>query len=251
MTTLPTSNRARLFSARTLVLGQFGVVVTLLALWILLDKFLGGDSDLAFSVIGIPALVVSTLTVVVWGLWGLRWRKVLLLLLAVVADAGLVMGTPALDRAGERLFFESRRSRLEALARDITAYGRIHQMSDGTRHFKELNGDLVAYTPAEVDTLGKAGSPPTRPLAQVLARDAIAEQRYDEFRRRLQDVKLIQFDSRPGLVAFLYDGMVDNLYGYLLVQPGATPPSMHSQLFGAELVRLEPLGGGWYRFATT
>jgi hypothetical protein len=250
--TAPTiATRPRRVSARSIVLGQFAVVVTLLTLWILLDKFLGGDSDLAFSVLGTPLLVVSTLTVVVWGLWGLRWQKIALLLLAVVADAGLVMGTPALDRAGERLFFETRRSRLEALARDITAYGRIHQMSDGTRHFKELNGELVAYTAAEVDTSANAGSPPTRPLAQVLARDAIAQQRYDEFRRRLQDVKLIQFDSRPGLVAFLYDGMVDNLYGYLLVQPGATPPMIHSQLFGAELVRLEPLGGGWYRFATT
>ena len=85
----------------------------------------------------------------------------------------------------------------------------------------------------------------------IAARDTIAAQRYDEFRRRLQDVKLIEFTSQPGLVAFLYDGMVDNLYGYLLVQPGGAPPAMHSQLFGAELVRLEPLGGGWYRFATT
>jgi hypothetical protein len=160
------------------------------------------------------------------------------------------MGTPALDRAGERLFFETRRGRLESFAHDITTYGRIHQMSDGTRHFKELNGELVAYSPAEVDTAVK-GVPPTRPLGEVLARDAIAAQRYDEFRRRLQDVKLIQFDARPGLVAFLYDGLVDNLQGYLLVQPGAAPPPMHSKLFGAELVRLEPLGRGWYKFATT
>ena len=241
----------RRLTARTLVLGQFLVVVAFLALWILLDKFVGGDSDLAFAVFGTPLLAVSTLTVVLWGLWGLHLRKILLLVLAVVADVGLVMGTPALDRAGERLFFESRRSRLEAFAHDITAYGRIHQMSDGSRHFKELNGELVAFTPAEVDTSVKAGAPATRPLAQVLARDTIAAQRYDEFRRRLHDVKLIQFDSRPGLVAFLYDGMVDNLQGYLLVQPGAAPPPIRSELFGAELVRLEPLGGGWYRFVTT
>jgi hypothetical protein len=245
------SGSPRRLTARTFVLGQFLVVVAFLALWILFDKFLGGDSDLAFAVFGMPLLVVSTLTVVIWGLWGLQLRKLVLLALAVVADVGLVMGTPAIDRAGERLFFESRRSRLESLARDITAYGRIHQMSDGTRHFKELNGELVAYTPAEVDTSEKAGASPTRPLAQVLERDAIAAQRYDEFRRRLQDVKLIQFDSRPGLVAFLYDGMVDNLQGYLLVQPGGAPPPIRSELFGAQLVRLEPLGGGWYRFATT
>ena len=90
-----------------------------------------------------------------------------------------------------------------------------------------------------------------RPLDQVLMRDAIAAQRYEEFRGRLRDLKLTQFDAQPGFVAFLYDGMLDNLEGYLLVKPGGSPPAVHSTLFGAQLVRLEPIGDGWYRFVTT
>jgi hypothetical protein len=231
------------------VLGQFVLVIVLLALWILLEKFLGAGSVLAFAVVGLPLLALSTLGVIVWAAWGIRWRKVVLLLLAVVADVGFVSGGDALSRSGDRLFFATRRSRLESFAHDIVAYGRIRQMSDGTRSFTELNGELVAGPAAEATTGSAAAR--RRPLAQVLARDAIAAQRYEEFRRRLRDLELTQFDARPGFVAFLYDGMLDNLEGYLLVEPGASPPALRSTLFGASLVRLEPIGGGWYRFVTT
>ena len=146
---LTAAPRGRL-DARSLVLGQFVVVVALLALWILLEKFLGAQSALAFAVFGTPLLVVSTLVVGVWAAWGIRWRKVVVLLLAVVADVGLISGTSSLERAGDRLFFETRRSRLDAFARDIADYGRIHQMSDGLRHFTELNGQLVAASPSEL-----------------------------------------------------------------------------------------------------
>jgi hypothetical protein len=35
------------------------------------------------------------------------------------------------------------------------------------------------------------------------------------------------------------------------VKPGESPPALRSTLFGAALIRLEPLGNGWYRFAAT
>jgi hypothetical protein len=193
--------------------------------------------------------VVSTLAVAVWASWGIRWRKAVVLLLAVIADLGLVSGSSALGRAGDRLFFETRRSRLDGFARDIVAYGRIRQMSDGTRPFTELNHDLVARSPADA-TIRSVGAPKWT-LEQLFARDDIAPQRYEEFRRRLRELRVTQFDAEPEFVAFLYDGMLDDLEGYLLVRPGASPPAMRSTLFGAALVRLEPLGHGWYRFATT
>lgn len=227
--------------------GQFFAVVALLTLWVLLEKFLGAQSSLAFAVLGMPLLALSTLAVIVWAAWGIRRQKVVVLVLAVVADVCFVSGTPTLSRAGDRLFFESRRSRLETFSRDIVAYGRIHQMSDGMRHFTELNGQLVASSATEA----MPGAAPTRPLEQVLAGDAIEARRYEEFRGRLRELGLIQFDARPEFVAFLYDGMLDNLEGYLVVKPGASPPAMRSTLFGATLIRLEPLGDGWYRFATT
>jgi hypothetical protein len=231
------------------VVGQFVLVVVLLVTWLLLEKFFGAASVLAFAVIGLPLLAVSTLAVMVWAAWGIRRRKIVVLLLAVVADVGFISGREMLSRTGDRLFFATRQSRLETFARDIVAYGRIHQMSDGSRSFTELNGALVAPSAADAAT-GPAASP-RHPLEQVLARDAIAATRYEEFRRRLRDLGLTQFDARPGFVAFLYDGMLDDLEGYLLVTPGGSPPAVRSTLFGASLVRLEPIGGGWYRFVTT
>ena len=245
----PTAAPRRRLNARRVVLGQFVAVVALLALWLLLVKFLGAGSGLAFAVIGLPLLGLSTLAVMVWAAWGIHWQKVVVLLLAVVADVGFISRTQTLSRAGDRLFFATRRSRLETFAHDIDAYGRIRQMSDGMRSFTELNGELVAGSAAEA-AMGSAASP-RRPLAQVLARDAIAAQRYEEFRRRLRDLRITRFDAQPGYVAFLYDGMLDKLEGYLLVKPGGSPPALRSALFGASVISIEPIGDGWYRFATT
>ena len=237
-------------TARTVVIAQFAVVATLLALCTFLQRFLGGEWSFALAAFGPAVFGLSTLIVLVWTLWPPRRRKLGVLLVALGVDAALTLGSFAIERAGERVFFESRRARLERLAQDIVAYGQIEQMSDGTRAFKELNHQLVAYTPSEIESTPAADRRP-RPLGDVLARDRIAAQRYEEFRRRLRDVKLIEFDVKPGYVAFLYDGLVDNLAGYLVVRPGGAPPAIRSELFGADLVYLEPLGHGWYRFATT
>jgi hypothetical protein len=246
--TSPALPRGR-FTARRVVVGQFVVVVVLLVLWVSLEKFLGAQAGLAFAVLGWPLLGASTLTVMIWASWGIRLRKVALLLLAVVADWGFIAGRPALESTGDRMFFESRRSRLDAFARDVAAYGRIHQMSDGTRSFTELNGDVIADASSSAPASALAA--PVVPLEQVLARDAIAAPRDEEFRGRLRDLKLIQLEAQPGYVAFLYDGMLENLEGYLRVKPGTPPPRLQTTLFGAALIRLEPLGDGWYRFATT
>jgi hypothetical protein len=74
----------------------------------------------------------------------------------------------------------------------------------------------------------------------VLARDAIAVERYEDFRQRLRDLAVIQFDDKPGYVAFLYDGMVDGQEGYLRVKPGASSPAMPAKLFGAAVIRPRP-----------
>jgi hypothetical protein len=245
-----TAFSSRLPSARLLVAVQFAVVATLLALCTFLQRFLGGGWSFAVAVFGPAIFGLSTLIVLVWALWPPRRGKLVVLLVALGVDVALTFGSFAIDRAGEWVFFESRRARLDRLAQDIIAYGQIEQMSDGTRSFKELNHQLVAYSPSEVDATS-AAERRKRPLEDVLAHDRIAAQRYEEFRRRLRDVKLIEFDVKPGYVAFLYDGLVDNLAGYLVVRPGGAPPPIRSELFGADLIYLEPLGHGWYRFATT
>lgn len=238
-------------SAKVIIIGQFAAVAVVLTLWMALGRFFGGGSLLLLAFLGAPILALSALLVLGWGLWRPRRRKLGLMLIVLLGGAGLLAASPWLGVAGDRLFFETRRGRLDALTRDILDYRRIHQMSDGLRHFKELNRELVAYSAADVDTTRPPNERSTRPVEQVLAQDSVERQRYDEFRRRLAEVKLIEFDVQPGYVAFLYDGLLDNLQGYLVVRPGHRPPPLRSELFRADLVALRSLGGGWYWFGTT
>ena len=238
-------------TSRTLVLGQYGLVLGLLALGTLFAKFGGGGFAIMLFMFSPLAFGASALIVLGWGLWRRSWMKLGTAFLALAAGAGLDAASPSIRRWGDHLFFESRKERLEELTRELLEYGRIRAMSDGTRHYKELNGELVAYTAAQVDTVRAEPWRPILPVVSVLARDGIDREVYESFRARLQELKFIQVRVEPGYVAYLYDGILDNLQGYLLVRPGHRPPRRGSELFMAELVFLTPIGEGWYRFATT
>lgn len=239
-------------SSRSIVVGQFVLVLTSLAIAIFLSKFIGSVSDLLLLILGLPVAGASALIVVVWALWnprGTKWR-VMLVLFSVAALQ--VLATPWISRAGDRLFFETRRAELDAFAREIIAYGRIHQMSDGTRYVKELNNQRVAYSASDLETTTRDPNvQQALPVAEVLARDSVDGKRYEEFRSRLKNLKFIQFDVQPDYVAFLYDGFLDNLQGYLIVRSGGKPPALHSEMFRSDLVLLREVGGPWYWFATT
>ena len=236
---------------RSVVICQYAAVVTLLVLSVLLAKFFGGSFQIVISWIGLPLLALSGLGVMAWAIWKPRWRKTGAAALAVVIGLGLVLATPWISAGGNWLFLQSRRAELETFTRDVLAYGRINQMSDGLRYFKEFNGELVAYSDASTQERTEPGLRQVLPLKDVLVRDGIERARYEEFRTRLHHLRLIQFEVRPGYVAFLYDGFLDNLNGFLQVRDGNPPPELGTELFLCELVVLEALGGGWYWFATT
>ena len=239
-------------TSRALVLTQYGLVLGLLALGALLEKFVGGSFGIMLYMFSPLALGASALVVLGWGLWRPRWSKLAVMFLALVAGAVVNAASPSLRQWGDHFFFESRKERLEEFTRELLEYGRIHGMSDGTRHFKELNGELVAYTPAQVDTARRELTPrPVLPVESVLARDGIDRQVYESFRARLQELKFIEVSVQAGHVAYLYDGILDNLQGYLWVRPGHRPPRRGAELFMSELVLLNPIGDGWYWFATT
>jgi hypothetical protein len=238
-------------SVRSWVLIQFATVVATLVLGTLLSKFWGSGAGFLLVLGGLPLLAVSGAIVLSWAIWRPRRDKLGIAVLALLAGSGVVAATPWLKSAGDRLFFETRRARLETFTRDVLAYGRIHEMSDGLRHHKQLNGELVAYTTGAVDTTRPWPFRGAVPVEQVLARDGIDRREYEAFRQRLRDLKLIEFEIHPGYVAYLYDGFLDNLEGYLHVQEGHAPPGLHGELFSTELVALKPLGGGWYWFGTT
>ena len=234
---------------RHLLPAQFTLVVLLLALSTLFERWFGGGSGLVMAVFWLPVLALSTLAFVLWALVQPTRAKLGVMACGLGVALAFPKWSPYLSDAGRWLFFETRRARLESLAHDVVAYGRIEQMTDGLRYYKELNHQLVAYTATELQRVERGRT--RRPLAQVLEDEGISPQRYEEFRARLRDVKLIELEVQPNFIVFEYDGLVDNLEGYLLLRPGGAPPALGAKLLGTDLVLLEPLGGGWYRWATT
>ena len=84
---------------------------------------------------------------------------------------------------------------------------------------------------------------------RIRARNGIDPARYTNFQRRLNDLKLIEFSATREYVAFVRDGLTDNLDGLLYVREGSPLPTELHPL--PRLVALRHLGGNWYRFGTT
>ncbi len=173
---------------------------------------------------------------------------------AVVVTAALIVSValsrPA-QRAGQWLYWRSRAPALSRLTADVLRDGRVHAMSDGRQAYKSLNGTTVTFEPGEpIDTLWAARSA-VYPLTQVLARDGIERAQYEDYRRRLVQLRMSELVVTSGYVGFLHGGFLDNLEGFLWVRPGHAPPPPQSELFLTQLTTLHYLGDGWYYFGTT
>lgn len=232
------------------VLGAYYIV---LALWAALEVFwlfLGAGADLLglllsglLAILGIASVGVA--------LWRPTARKLGGLGIALLLGVGLVLYRLP-QRASISLFFALRGQAMDAFVEQIRRDDRITGMSDGQRHFKDLNGHLVAYTAAEVDPPMADGLRRREPLDSVLRREGIPRELYERYRGTLRDLGLLSFERTDGYVAFVSDGFLDNLYGFVFVPPGQIPPALKGEFVEAtQLVTLEPLARGWYFFTTT
>jgi hypothetical protein len=239
------------FSSAVKALGAFGLLLAAYALALYATRFVGAAFAFAVHWYGPPTLAIASLALVVWALLPPRRAKLPATLVGLILAFSVHQLTPQMVAAGEATYWRVRQAPLTKFTRDILAYGKITDMSDGDRYFKELNGELITFAAAEIDTLTSGSFRKTWPLDHVLARDGISRDTYEEYRKRLRGLTHIQFEVRPGYVAFVYDGFLDNLDGYLWVRDGAQPPPLNSELLGTQLIALHELGTGWYRFRTT
>jgi hypothetical protein len=88
-------------------------------------------------------------------------------------------------------------------------------------------------------------------LASILQRDSIPDSTFQAFKARLIALKFIEVAVTPDYVAFVYDGMLNNENGYLLLASGHRLPALGTEFLGVELILLEEVAPGWYYFATT
>lgn len=177
------------------------------------------------------------------------WLRVAIAALVVLAG---YFGIAPLSHGVEYAQFMYRRARLEALVYDVLADGRVRSMSDATRFYKDLNGIDLRDVGPPVDAGDEQGPPDAIPLSTALAKTGIDEPTYRRLRAALLSTGYIELEVAPGYVAFVEDGMLDNLFGVVYVRPGQTPPPLSSEFVdGTELVSLRHLSGPWYAFGTT
>jgi hypothetical protein len=234
-----------------IVFGQLIITIGIFSTVLLFEKFIGGATGFILFLFGLPAIGISLLVVLGYALWRPNSAKTKKAGVALLLMVIFVPSIPQIAKIGDYLFFNSRKAALNEFVKDILTYEKIINMSNGLRHFKELNGELVGYTDGEIDKEEMQGMRRRKPVAEVLSRDDIDPAKYEEFRNRLRQLEFIEFEVQPGYVAFLYDGFLDNLSGYLYTRDGAAPPPMRTLLFLSHLIGLRSLGNGWYSFSTT
>ncbi|MBK8016123.1 MAG: hypothetical protein IPK20_04995 [Betaproteobacteria bacterium] len=132
--------------------------------------------------------------------------------LPIVVLLGTVALLPFANAAQWNLFLFARRASLEALAKDVIAYGKIQQMSDGLRYHKSLNGQAFDASSTKV---GEGTFPK---LDEVIRNSGIEPAKYHDFRRRLVAAGFSEFEVTDRYVAFVYDGLLDNLVGVLTLR---------------------------------
>lgn len=192
------------------------------------------------------AITLSSLAVLtVWLLVGPSREKLRFVLPAFLTALVVVALLPAVRQLDWPLYLWPRQHELDAFVQDLLTYGRIHEMSDGLRYHKSLNGRHFDASSRVVE------SPSFPPLVPLLAAEHIEPARYEAFRRRLIRLGFIEVRVTDAYVALLYDGLLDNLHGVLWVRPGSAPPSEGEKLLDTDLVSLRDLGRGWFAFGTT
>jgi hypothetical protein len=169
------------------------------------------------------------------------------IILAGSVAALCVKAEAPLRRWGVDVFWNVREVPATAFVAELLSYGRISSMDDGTRYYKELNHELI-NRPSRLSDLA-----PTDPAApNVFRRDGIDTRVLAEFRRRLSALGLFSVSVTDDYVAFVDDGFLDNLRGFVWVRPGHAPPPIRGEFVEAtQLIQLRPLSNGWYYFETT
>jgi hypothetical protein len=141
-------------------------------------------------------------------------------------------------------FWSKRRVALDDFVADFRAYERIRSMSDGQRHWKRLNDE--AYEDPEPIRRGIGR------FADVMQRDGIDPRMYQDFRKRLVHLDLIEVESTDRYTAFIYDGFLDNLMGFVWVAPGQPGPRVGEwMLSNTQVVSVTRLDSHWYYVVTT
>jgi hypothetical protein len=117
------------------------------------------------------------------------------------------------------VFFRLREKQLNEFVVEIRKYKKIHEMSDGLRHWKSINDHFVEFNRHEIDTTMHQYF-----VDDILQSEHIDKDIYENFRQRLINADLVSFSvETDGAISFLIEGFLDSSTGLTYSETGTIP----------------------------
>lgn len=170
--------------------------------------------------------------------------KIIVIIIPIIAALSFFIFYGSLIDVSDFIFYKLRENRLNEFVIEIKKYGKIKEMSDGRRYWNTLNNFAVEPKISDVDTT----DPNLRKkyfLRDILTREQISAEKYEDFRSRLIDADLISFSvSETGAIYFTIDGFLDSRTGVAYNESQGRPKYND---FGA-INRWIRVGKDWYAY---
>ena len=168
------------------------------------------------------------------------------IIVAVSAIVAYPISHPFLCRISEYTFVILRKDKLDKLAHEIKEYSKIKQMSDGQRFWKSINN--ISIESKIKDTTSNEFFGPKYFLDDILAKENVEKNKYEDFRQQLISIGFIEFETlEDGSLSFTIDGMLDNCEGYAYSTTGENPVSNNCGV----IIFWKKVADNWYVWATT
>lgn len=174
-------------------------------------------------------------------LWKPGERKVRHALAAGATLALTLASAGPVRHVSVQMFATSRVVRLQPLAEALARDARIRNLGVAGADRVELNGFHGPWQ-GEGRWIEGPYPSPRATLAEILARDGIAEPELREYAAALDGSGMSEAERSGGRVTFTYDYDLKLLY----VPAGVSPPDPRRLVDSPTRWRSEPLGGGWY-----
>lgn len=221
----------------------FGLWYAALAL-IVIANWLQVRHVFTAEMIWLPALLFSALGgfgILIHTLWKPGERKVRHALAAGAALALTMALLGPVRHVSTQMFVASRVARLQPLAEALAQDARIRNVGLRGEDQVRLNGFEGPWQ-GDGGWIEGTFPAPNSTLAEILARDGIAEPELREYAAALDRAGMDKAERSGDRVTFTYGYSLKLLY----VPAGVSPPDPRRLVDGPGSWRSEPLGGGWY-----
>ena len=173
--------------------------------------------------------------------------KYITLTIFVCLTLFLFLGQNIYGYIGDYFMLMPKLGRLNVFVKEIKDYKNIQNMSDGQRHYKELNNHLITYDSIKVDTPQSRFIRKTEMINDVLTSEQISKEKYNQYRNELIYLGFIRFEIHGDAIIFTIDGMLDNCYGYAYCETEYIPKNTKC----GRIVVWRQIIKNWYSFGTT